>query len=187
MKKNIGSKAILGIRKGVLSKAHGKILEIGIGTGTNLPLYPSEVKRITAVDSYIRNVPSSLIKVDLINESACKMSFPENTFDTVVSTFALCSIDDLEISLNEIYRVLKPGGQFLFLEHGKSKNKYVSYIQNTFNPLYNIFAYGCNINRSYVNEIEKSGFVIEESVYEKAPIYPRILEGYIYRGVARKF
>jgi len=186
MNKNIGKESILQLRKKVLLKAHGNILEIGIGSGINLSLYPDNVLELTAIDSNVRAVPITRIRVKLISESACKMSFGDNSFDTVVSTFSLCSINNLEAALSEIFRVLKPGGQFLFLEHGKSKGKAVAFIQNVCNPLFNSFAFGCNINRSYMNQIKKSGFIVKEFTYAKAPIYPKILVGYIYYGVAIK-
>lgn len=187
MNKNIGKESILQLRKRVLSNAKGNILELGIGTGTNLSLYPNNICEITAIDIYVRHVSDGYIKVNLINESACKMSFLDNTFDTVVSTFSLCSIDDLEAAFHEIFRVLKPGGQLLFLEHGKSKGKISSILQNVCNPLYNVFAFGCNINRSYVTEMQKCGFELSAFSYERAPIYPRLLTGYVYMGVAQKY
>lgn len=186
MKKNIGKKSILELRRKALSKAYGNILEIGIGSGTNLPLYPEHICEIMAVDNYVRQVPGGRIKVYLKDESACQMSFADNTFDTVVSTFSLCSIEDLDDAFAEMLRVLKPGGQFLFLEHGKSQGKVIAKLQNICNSLYNVFAYGCNINRNYTDLMQKCGFEIKEFSYKPAPIYPRFLTGYAYMGIAKK-
>ncbi|MBP1762730.1 MAG: Methyltransferase type 11 [Firmicutes bacterium] len=186
MKKNIGKPSILRLRKMMLARAYGNILEIGIGTGINLPLYPKQVYEITAVDTYIRKVPENCIKVHLFNESVNQMSFADNTFDTIVSTFSLCSMEDLDGAFAEMLRVLKPGGQLLFLEHGKSQGEITSMLQNLCNPIYNAFAYGCNINRDYTASMQKCGFTILECVIVPAPIYPRFLTGYAYMGVAVK-
>ncbi len=186
MKKNIGKKSILELRKKILSDAKGEILEIGIGEGTNLTLYPEHVDQITAVDNYIRKIDSSNINVNLIYASADFLPFDDNSFDTVVSTFVLCSVENLSKVLAEIYRVLKPGGQFVFLEHGKAKDKLTSMIQNMFNPFYNIFAYGCNINRQYKYEMVQCGFQLLKFECEKADIYPRVLTGYVYTGKVNK-
>ena len=184
--KNIGSKPILKLRKDILSKANGHILEIGIGSGTNLMLYPKNVKEIVAVDCYVREIPQTELKVNLYPESVCNMHFEDATFDTVISTFSMCSIDYLDDALKEIYRVLKPGGQFLFLEHGKSQKKTCAFLQNAFNGLYNTLAYGCNINRDYTKPLKQYGFELNELVYEEAPIHPRFLTGYVYKGIAVK-
>lgn len=186
MKINIGKPAILEYRRRLLKNAKGNILEIGIGAGTNLTVYPKEISSITAVDPYIRELPKSNISVTLLPESAEKMSFKDNTFDTVVSTFCFCSTNNLAIALKEIYRILRPGGRLLFLEHGKATNKSCQTLQKIFNPLYNIFAYGCNITRSYTEEMKRAGFHIVECEVYKAKVYPRMLVGYLYEGIAEK-
>ena len=186
MKKNIGKKTIGSLRKDILSKAYGNILEIGIGTGINLSLYPQNITEITAIDNWIREVNTLQLKVNIVTGSVTEMSFEDNTFDTVVSTFTFCSIKDLDVALSEIYRVLKPNGQLIFLEHGVAQNKWIVFLQNICNSFFNLFALGCNINRSYIEELKKVGFTISALSFEKGPISPKILAGYIYRGVAKK-
>lgn len=186
MKKNIGKPLILEHRRHLLKNVKGNILEIGIGTGTNLEVYPKKTSSITAIDPYVRELPKSFVSVTLLPGSAEKMSFEDNTFDTVVSTFSLCSTDNLVAVLMEIYRVLKPGGRLLFLEHGKATNKTCATLQKIFNPLYNIFAYGCNITRDYTGEIESVAFHMVECKIYKAAVYPRMLVGYLYEGIAEK-
>lgn len=186
MSKNIGKRSILALRRKVIANANGRILEIGIGGGLNLTLYPKEVCQITTVDNYVRQINHSGIAVDIIHASSDNLPFDNNSFDTVVSTFSLCSMWNLEQVLGEIYRVLEPDGQFIFLEHGKAKNKFAIMLQNICNPLYNTFAYGCNINRQYQKELTACGFKLIEFNYKRAPIYPRILTGYVYYGVAKK-
>lgn len=186
MQWNIGKKSILKKRAALLKHAYGNILEIGIGEGTNLPLYPTEITHITAVDAYPRSLRDSAVKAVLFSGSADKLPFDANTFDTVISTFCLCSVKDLEQVCQEIYRVLKPGGVFLFLEHGSADSAFFKKMQQLFNPLYNKFAYGCNITRTYQDEIRNSGLQIVNLQITHAPIYPRFLTGYVYEGIAEK-
>ena len=183
---NIGKKSILKKRAALLKHAYGNILEIGIGEGTNLSLYPTEISHITAVEAYPRKLQNSVVDVTLFAESAGALHFDDNIFDTVVSTFSLCSVDNLEQVCAEVYRVLKPGGIFLFLEHGSANSKLFKKIQHLFNPLYNKYAYGCNIIRSYQDNIRKSGLDIVYLKINHAPIYPRFLTGYVYEGIAKK-
>jgi len=186
MNKNIGKKEIIELRRNLLKQVEGNILEIGIGTGINLYLYPKEINSITAIDLYVRKLPLTNVSVSLFNDTAEKMHFPDNSFDTVVSTFTLCSTKEIDLALLEIKRVLKSNGKFIFLEHGQSKKDTVRKIQNLFNPIYTCLAYGCNINRNYRNAIEKAGFNIEKYAIKNAKIYPEILTGIIHEGIAIK-
>ena len=186
MQKSIGKKSIMDLRREVLTDAYGKVLEIGIGTGINLSLYPEKITEITAVDQWTREIVHPGLKVNLVHESAEQMHFEDCTFDTVVSTFTLCSIKDLDTALREINRVLRPNGQFIFLEHGVSQNKTIASVQEWFNPCYNLFALGCNINRNYIEHLRKAGFVIEKYALKNEPIHPRILAGHVYKGIAKK-
>lgn len=186
MRGNIGKKSILKKRVALLKHTYGSVLEIGIGEGINLPLYPTEITHITAVDAYPRKLRDSTVKAALFAGSADALPFDANTFDTVVSTFCLCSVKDLKQVCQEIYRVLKPGGVFLFLEHGSAGSAFFKKMQHLFNPLYNKFAYGCNITRTYQDEIRNSGLQIINFQIAHAPIYPRFLTGYVYSGIAKK-
>lgn len=186
MRWNIGKNSILKKRTALLKHAYGNILEIGIGEGTNLPLYPTNITHIATVEAYPRKLKDSAIEVALFSESAAALHFDDNTFDTVVSTFSLCSVDDLEQVCREIYRVLKPGGVFLFLEHGSASYAFFKKVQRLFNPLYNKYAYGCNITRTYQDGICNSGLHIVNLQTTHAPIYPRFLTGYVYCGIAEK-
>jgi len=186
MQLNIGKPSILQKRKSLLQRVQGNILEIGIGEGTNLPLYPNHITNITAIDAYPRKLIESSVQVSCFAENAMEMHFNDNTFDTVVSTFSLCSVENLEQVCAEVSRVLKPGGALLFLEHGSAQFRLFQCIQNAFNPLYNRYAYGCNITLTYKNEIELCGLMITDFQITHAPIYPRFLTGYLYQGVAVK-
>ncbi|MDD3229672.1 MAG: class I SAM-dependent methyltransferase [Oscillospiraceae bacterium] len=186
MQWNIGKNSILKKRAALLKHVYGNILEIGIGEGTNLPLYPSEITHITAVDAYPRRLRDSALRIKAFAASADDLPFEASTFDTVVSTFCLCSVTNLDRVCEEIYRVLKPGGVFLFLEHGSADSSFFKKMQQLFNPLYNKFAYGCNITRTYQDEIRNSGLQIVHLSITHAAIYPRFLTGYVYSGIAEK-
>ncbi len=115
-------------RARTLAPARGRILEIGFGTGMNLKHYPASVTRIEAIDPDLDldrfsgpRIASSRIDVDFHHLDAEHLPFEPESFDTVVSTLTLCSIPDVVHALGEIRRVLKPGGQFLFLEHGRAR------------------------------------------------------------------
>jgi ubiquinone/menaquinone biosynthesis C-methylase UbiE len=114
-------------RRELLAEAGGAILELGSGTGLNLPLYPEHVRKITTVDPNIgmnhraqRRIRQAPIEVDQRALGGERLPFADATFDCVVSTWTLCSIARVEQALAEVYRVLRPGGRFLFLEHGLS-------------------------------------------------------------------
>lgn len=141
-------------RRELLSHACGNILEIGFGTGLNLPLYPQDVRKITTVDPNVgmhslarQRIEKAGIEVDPRVLSSERLPFDDNTFDCVVSTFTLCSIAGVELALREVYRVLTPGGRFLFLEHGLSPEPNVQKWQHRLNWLEMRLADGCRLDR----------------------------------------
>ncbi|MFZ2538737.1 MAG: methyltransferase domain-containing protein, partial [Oscillospiraceae bacterium] len=136
------------------------------------------------IDPFIRELPSSKLKVELYPGDAEKMPFDENSFDTVVSTFSFCSVSNPRLTLKEISRVLKPDGKLLFLEHGKAESRFVQQLQNIANPLYNVFAFGCNVNRDYRQIISDAGFIIESYRSYRAKIVPKLIVGYLHEGIA---
>lgn len=184
MNKSIGKAEIMEYRRNMLENAEGNILEIGIGTGLNLNLYPSTVTEISAIDPFVSELPQANVAVKLYSDAAEQMNFDDNTFDTVVSTFTLCSIQNLDAVLAEICRVLKPKGKFIFLEHGRAITKFICGVQKVANPFFNVFACGCNINRDYEAAIQKSGLKFIRYQVQRAPIFPKVLIGYLYEGVA---
>lgn len=185
MNKNIGKAEIVEHRRQLLTQVSGKVLEIGVGTGLNLDLYPAGITEITAVDPYPRELPPSRVKINLYPDNVESMRFEDSTFDTVVSTFTLCSVENLPATIQEIKRVLKPKGKYLFLEHGKAVTRSSQRLQDIANPFYNILACGCNINRDYRQVIMALGFQIEEYKLHRVNIAPAILTGYLYEGVLR--
>lgn len=177
-------------RKEVLLNVKGNILEIGFGTGLNITCYPSFVKEITVLetnegmDSLVR-IRDSKIKINFKLLNAESLPFDDETFDTVVSTFTFCSIEDIDTAMKEFLRVLKPKGQLIFLEHGAGKDNKVRFIQNLLNPIYKLLSNGCNLNRNIKSIIERSGFSIidVEEFHDRHMIK---LTGYLYTGIAIK-
>jgi SAM-dependent methyltransferase len=141
-------------RRQLLAEAAGDVLEIGFGTGLNLPHYPGAVRKVTAVDPnpgmhrLARNrLRRSRVEVEHRVLRGESLPFPDDAFDCVVSTFTLCSIDDVVRALGEAYRVLRPGGRFLFLEHGLSPDAGVRKWQRRLNWLEMRLGDGCRLDR----------------------------------------
>ena len=184
MDKNLRSDEIKKARKGILSYAQGDILEIGIGLGNNFCFYPNIVKKITAIDIYIRNIKNDRMEVN-IKPCICKdMRFPDNSFDTVVTTFCLCSLSDIKNILEEVKRILKPEGRLILLEHGKAIKTYEEKLQKDSNFMFNIFSCECNMDRDYFKLVEEFGFKFEKRSRVRCGIHPILLAGYLYKGIA---
>lgn len=185
MNKRLGTDQVQELRRDLLAQASGDVLEIGFGSGLNLPCYPDHIRAITAIDvCRVESIPPHpRIEVDFRTMSAETLEFPDSSFTTVVSTFTLCSIPHPQAALREIRRVLKPNGKFLFLEHGKSPNRWVAGLQTLVNPLYVMFACGCNVNRDMLGLIAASGLSIETPKTTRSA-YP--ISGLYFSGVAAK-
>ena len=179
-------------RRELLTHAGGAILEIGFGTGLNLPHYPSHVRTITTVDPNPgmlrraeRRIARSGIAVDRHVLSSERLPFENCAFDCVVSTFTLCSIARVNEALGEIYRVLKPNGRFLFLEHGLSPEPSIQKWQRRLNGIEMCLAAGCHLDRDIRGLVGTQPFSsVEETEFYLENI-PKT-NGYMYRGVARK-
>jgi ubiquinone/menaquinone biosynthesis C-methylase UbiE len=179
-------------RRELLAHAGGDILEIGFGTGLNLPYYPPHVRKITTVDPNVgmyrrarRRIKRAGFEVDRRVLGGERLPFEDGTFDCVVSTFTLCSIEEIAQALREVYRVLKAGGKLLFLEHGLSPEPKVQKWQRRLNGLQMRLAGGCRLDRdirALVAAQPFSSVEVEESHLEKTPK----THGYLYRGIARK-
>ena len=178
-------------RQEILADVKGKVLEIGFGTGLNLHYYPKHIKTIITVDANPKinklaqkRIQSSHITVDckILNGESLPMA--NNTFDSVVSAFTLCSIANVEQALAEVYRVVKPGGKFFFLEHGLSNEPKIQIWQNRLTPIQKAIAGGCHLNRN-IRQIVKNQFdtVSLEELY--ADDSPKIM-AYLYKGIATK-
>lgn len=189
----LGSVPMGKYRQRALEPATGNTLEIGFGTGLNLPYYPAAVTKLTVIDSEdmlrervarrIAECPIPVVRMQL--DAQGRLPFDDQTFDSVITTFTLCSIADTALALAEIRRVLKPGGHFIFFEHGRSSNAEVARRQDRFNPLQKIIGVGCHLNRKIDELIVAGGFRITELDRFLLPETPRLLAE-MYRGIAEK-
>ncbi|MGB3640087.1 MAG: class I SAM-dependent methyltransferase [Rivularia sp. (in: cyanobacteria)] len=178
-------------RQEVLAEVEGEVLEIGFGTGLNLSFYPDEIQKLITVDNNPgvhklaqKRIEKSTITVDNRILSGENLPMADNTFDSVVSTWTLCSIEKVEQAIKEIHRVLKPGGKFFFIEHGLSNEPSIQTWQNRLNPIQNVIADGCHLNRNIRSLVEQqfSRVDLEEFYADKTPKFM----GYMYKGVAVK-
>ena len=180
------------LRKLLLQGARGEVLEIGLGTGLNLPHYPGGVSWLYAVDPapllpdrVTRRSRAVAFPVQIKQVSAETLPFDDRTFDCVVSTWTLCTIPDPVKALREVRRVLKPDGMFLFLEHGRSEDDKVAAWQDRLNPVQNIIGCGCNLNRKIDQIIAQAGLKIMTLDRFQMQSVPR-LGGDMYRGTATR-
>ena len=180
-------------RKSILDRiTEDEILEIGFGTGINLKYYPENVKKIIGIEpnegmikQFRKKSGNERIEVKLLHQSGESLPFPDNSIIAGISTYTLCSIKNINSALKEIYRILIPGGKYYFLEHGLADNPKIQKWQNRLNPIQNIWAGGCNLNRDIKLLISNAGFNISElkNYYMKRD--PKIV-GYMYEGIAVK-
>jgi ubiquinone/menaquinone biosynthesis C-methylase UbiE len=177
------------LRPSVIEGAHGVVLEIGFGSGLNLSLYqnvtklyalePSE-ELFTLGKDMISNTSFEVIH---LNASAEEIPLPDESVDSVVSTWTFCTIPNPKKALSEIRRVLKPDGTFTFIEHGKSPSSGLSIIQHVLTPFSKVIAGGCHLNRDIKSIISSSGLQVkrlEEFEQKRKPL------AHMYRGVAIK-
>lgn len=155
-------------RKSLLTGLSGNVLEVGIGTGANLPYYPSSVS-LTGIDfspnmlHYAKQRAAELgMKVNLMEMDAQHMDFADYTFDYVVATCVFCSVPDPVQGMKEMARVVKPEGEIRLLEHMRSDNPIVGKIMDLFNPV-TVRLSGANINRRTIENVEKAGLLIEQN------------------------
>ena len=157
-------------REKVIPLATGNVLEIGIGSGLNLPYYDDKkVNHLMAIDPSLdvwnknefdpKDIPFDF---EFIQASAEDIPFDNNSFDTIVTTYTLCSIKDTNKAFEEIRRILKPNGKLVFCEHGKAPDKAIVRWQNIINPIWKPFAGGCNLNRDIPLIIENNGLKINK-------------------------
>lgn len=161
-----GSKPVRKQREKVVPLARGRVLEIGFGSGMNLAHYDGErVEGIWALEPSVEMwkragnaVATAGIPVEVIEASAEEIPLADGSVDTVLTTFSLCTIPDVEMALREMRRVLKPAGHLIFCEHGVAPDAGVRRWQNWLNPVWSRLAGGCNLNRDIPGLIRRAGF-----------------------------
>jgi ubiquinone/menaquinone biosynthesis C-methylase UbiE len=178
-------------RQEILANIDGEVLEIGFGTGLNLPFYPDSVRKLTTVDVNPgmnalaqKRLSTSRLNVEQQVLNGEKLPMAANTFDHVVSTWTLCSIAQADNALAEIYRVLKPGGTFIFIEHGLSDIPKIQVWQNRLTPFQKVIGDGCHLNRNIQLLIEKhfDKVELERFIMKNLPA----IAAYTYKGTATK-
>ena len=186
----LGNKRIGKVRRRALEGLSGTVVEIGFGSGTNVPYYPSAVERVYAVDPALvgrklaaKRLAASSIPVEFVGLDGALIPLDDASVDNALSTWTLCTIPDVDAALREVKRVLRPGGRFVFVEHGLSDDPKIAHRQNRFNPIQRRVAGGCNINRDPAALIRAAGFDLEH-VDNFVISGPKIMS-YMYAGTAR--
>ena len=177
-------------RRRLVPEARGRVLEIGVGSGRNLPFYGSAATEVVGLDASARLLEMARAAlpegtappIELIEASAESIPFDDRSFDTVVVTWTLCSIPDVETALREMRRVLAPSGRLLFVEHGRSPDRGVTRWQDRLTPMWKRLAGGCHLNRPVRSLLEHSGFRVEQLATGYAQ-GPRPMT-FMYEGVA---
>jgi ubiquinone/menaquinone biosynthesis C-methylase UbiE len=169
---------LVAYRSHVIPAAEGRVLEIGVGSGLNLPFYSRNVERLVGLDpspkllSMVRrNLKRNASPVELIEGSAEAIPLKTNSVDTVVTTWTLCSIPDADRALREMHRVLRPGGHLLFVEHGRAPEPNVRWWQDRLTPVWKRIGGGCHLNRAIQMLIEDAGLEFDrlETGYIRGP------------------
>jgi ubiquinone/menaquinone biosynthesis C-methylase UbiE len=165
-------------RKQTIGAARGVVIEVGVGSGLNLPLYGPAVSCVVALDPSPellrlanKRISDALVSVSLLQASAEQLPLADAAFDTAVMTWTLCSIPDPVAALTEMRRVLKPGGQLLFVEHGLSPEPGVARLQRWLTPCWSHIGGGCHLDRKMDDLIRAAGFRLgsADTGYMKGP------------------
>jgi ubiquinone/menaquinone biosynthesis C-methylase UbiE len=179
------------VRERVASRLSGEVLEVGFGSGLNVPYYPPGVRRVQAVDPATvgrklaaKRVAASPVSVEYIGLDGQDLPLESESIDHVLITWTMCTIPDVDAALLEIHRVLRSGGQMHFAEHGLSPDAKVATWQVRLNPIQQRWAGGCHLNRPIDQLVEKAGFDLTrlDNFYARGPKST----GYMYEGVATK-
>ena len=178
-------------REQIIPQASGTVLEIGVGSGLNIPYYTSDVTHLLALEPHeklrakaARKATATTFPVDFIGLKGEDLDLETGRVDTIVTTWTLCSIADAPKALAGMFRVLKPGGQLLFVEHGRAPSPGLAKWQDRLTPAWSCFAGGCRLNRRPDELIAQAGFQIEQ-MDEGYLDGPKLLT-YHYKGLARR-
>ena len=189
----LGGKDFARLRARVAAGLEGEVLEVGFGSGLNVPHYPPAVTRVRAVDPATvgrrlaaKRIDASPVPVEFVGFDGESLPLDDHSIDHVLTTWTLCTIPDVDRALGEIGRVLRPGGVFHFLEHGRSPEPKVARWQDRLTPLQRRIAGGCHLNRPIDQLVARSGLEVDidqiDNYYIKGP-GPL---GYMFEGTATK-
>jgi SAM-dependent methyltransferase len=177
------------LRQECVQGLSGTVLEVGFGSGLNLPWYPREVTKLWFIEPSAearrmadKTIAAAPFPVEPLGETAEDIPLPDGAVDAAVSTWTLCTIPDVARALGEIRRVLRPGGQLRFVEHGLSPDTRVARWQKRLTPVQKKIAGGCHLNRPIDRLLEEAGFRLEriDRFYVRGPK----IGTYLYAGVA---
>ena len=186
-----GSNPVSRQRQKVVPLVEGKVLEVGVGSGLNLPFYDkSKIDELWGLDpsEELSDMARKLadrenIVVNFISSGAEEIPLPDSYFDSVLITYTMCTIPEVARANREMKRVLKTGGKLIFCEHGEAPDENIRKWQKRINPFWGKLAGGCNIDRKIPTLIQNSGFEIVELEEMYLPKTPKIV-GYNYWGYA---
>jgi ubiquinone/menaquinone biosynthesis C-methylase UbiE len=187
----LGNREFKRIRQQVAAGLSGEVLEVGFGSGLNVPFYPAGVRRVQAVDPATvgrklaaKRLSACPVPVEFVGLDGEQLALESESVDHVLITWTMCTIPRVEAALREMHRVLRPGGQVHFAEHGRSPDPAVARWQERLNPLQRACFGGCNLNRPVDRLVTEAGFEATklETYYLKGP-KPM---SYMYEGIATK-
>ena len=184
------NKAAQAERVRLVPQASGEVLEIGVGSGLNIPIYGSGVRKLHALDPSAellrmarQRAERAAFPVELLQHPAEAIPLGDGTVDSVVTTWTLCSIPDAASALREVRRVLRPTGRLILIEHGRSPDPSVVRWQDRVTPLWRKISGGCHLNRPIDRLLAQGGFKVSE--LERGYMAGPRIGAYLYRGIAR--
>jgi ubiquinone/menaquinone biosynthesis C-methylase UbiE len=185
----LGTEEVRAVRERVVSRARGEVVELGFGSGPTLPLYPPAVTSVRAVEPSAvarrrgaRRIAEASVPVEHVGLDGAHLDLPDDCADTVVSTFTLCTIPDVELALREVRRILRPGGQLLFAEHGLSPDPRTARWQHRLDGLQQRVVGGCHLTRPIDGLIRDAGLRILDLEHEQ--VRGPAVATYLYLGAA---
>jgi ubiquinone/menaquinone biosynthesis C-methylase UbiE len=165
-----GMRLIDPLRRRVCAGLHGEVVEVGFGTGLNVPHYPAAVTRVSGIEPEPigwqlarKRLDASMIQMAPAGLDGQRLDLPDDAFDCALSTFTMCTIPDAGAALHEIRRVLKPGGTYAFLEHGLAPENEVRVWQRRLEPIQKRLVGGCHLTRDIRALVEDAGFTVTEA------------------------